>query len=260
MKYLKLWYFFSKELLYYSYSMIAKVSWLLVATFIISNLFIYWMEHQWVSSVWGISVWIYVWYVFANQLYLTNWKDQDVISDIKSWNIIVFLNKPVNFFLFQLSQWFFRNLIKIFISWTVGWIVLFLFVKTFPWFWFINMFASILSLLLWLLCISLLSIYIWLYAFKFEDSGFMKFMISKSLFIFWWAFFPIDIYPHWLQVVVKYLPFQYFFYAPSKFFVTWDLNFFLSFFPIQVFWLIVLIVLNYLFYRKLVSWLEVNWG
>jgi ABC-2 type transport system permease protein len=108
--------------------------------------------------------------------------------------------------------------------------------------------------------LSLVSLVIALIAFAMEDSTFVRLFINKLYFIFWWLFFPLDIYPVWLKNISQFLPFQYYLYAPAKFFTTWDINFFLQYFPLQLMWLVILFAIVFLMYESVVRRLEINGG
>jgi len=258
LKYIKIWFYFTKEIFYYSYSLLFKNIRLFVVVFLVTSIALYGANMKWVQFVWGISVSVYIWYVFITELLMMNRNDKNITNDVKSGNIVVFLNKPIHYLAYLLSMSFFTSLIKISIM-SIFWVlVIYLFTWFFPWFGFLNLLLFIVSMLVWLLMLWVFSIFFWLFAFVFEDSSFLRLMVNKCYFILWWVFFPVTIYPVWFQDIIKYLPFQYFFYAPAKFFVTWDIGFFISYFWIQVAWCGILILMAYVSYNVLIKRLELN--
>lgn len=260
MKYIKLAYYNLKEIFYYSYTLLFRSLWLLLIIFLLNSIVTYWASLKWVSYVWWIFIWIYIWYVFLTELLMSCRRDEDMINSIKSWDIILFLNKPLNFFLYSVLTSFFKTFIKMSILGTFVWVIIFLFIHNFPWFWISTILLSLLSVWIWILTLSSISFAIGCISFVVEDSYFLRFAINKIYLILGWVFFPMEIYPSCLQTISKYLPFQYFFYGPAKFFTTWDIEFFLNYFPIQIVWLIVILTIVFFSYWILIKKLEVNWG
>ncbi len=259
LKYIKIWFYFVKEIFYYSYMLILGNIHLLFLIFVLTNLAIFGANAKGVDNIAGISIWLYAWYVFITEIVMTNWKDQTLIDDVKSWAIIMYLNKPIHFVWLYFSQTFFKNLINILVVWVFCWIVLFLFLWAFPWFGITNFVLFIVSFLVWIWLLSLMSLMIAMFAFILEDSTFVRLLINKLYFIFGWLFFPLDIYPHWLRVIAEFFPFKYYLYAPAKFFSTWDMNFFWTYFPIQICRLIAMFGVILFMYNRAVRKLEINW-
>ncbi len=259
-KYIKIWFYFLKEIFYYGYMLILDNIHLLLFVFIIPCLITYGMKTKWIDNISGIAIWMYPWYVFITELIMTNRRDKDIINEIKWWSIVTYLNKPMSFIWYYFSQWFFKNLLKIIIIWIGCGIIIFLFLWDVPRFGFGKFLLFIISLLVWICMLSLVSLIVALLAFVMEDSSFAYLLINKLYFIFGWVFFPVDIYPVWMQNIWKILPFQYYVYWPAKFFATWDLNFFISYFPYQIVWLVILIFIVKLIYSKLLRKVEINGG
>ncbi len=258
LKYIKIWFYFVKEIFYYSYMLVLGNIHLLFLIFVLTSLAIFGANSKWVDNIAGISIWFYAWYVFITEIVMTNWKDQTLIDDVKSWSIIMYLNKPVHFVWLYFSQTFFKNLINVLVVWVFCGIILFLFLWSFPWFGIVNFALFLVSFLVWIWLLSLMSLLIAMFAFMLEDSTFVRLLINKLYFIFGWLFFPLDIYPHWLKVIAEFFPFKYYLYAPAKFFSTWDIDFFLSYFPIQVCWLIAMFWVILFMYNRAVKRLEIN--
>ena len=260
LKYIKIWFYFVKEIFYYSYMLILNNIHVLFLIFVLTNLAMFWANAKWVDNVAGISIWLYAWYVFITEIVMTNWKDQTLIDDVKSGSIIMYLNKPIHFIWLYFSQTFFKNLINILVVWIFCWIIIFLFLWAFPWFGMIKFLLFLVSFLVWIWLLSLVSLMMAMFAFMLEDSTFVKLFINKLYFIFGWLFFPLDIYPNRLKVIAEFFPFKYYLYAPAKFFTTWDINFFWTYFPIQICWLIGMFGLILFMYNRAVRRLEINGG
>ena len=259
-KYLKLWFYYTKELFYYSYSIVFKNAWFLFIVYLLTALVMYGAKAKGINYIWVIAIEYYIWYVFITELVMMNRRDDDLVSGVQSGNIIILLNKPVHFIWMQLSKWFFRVLLRMIVIVLVSIWIVFWWAGNFPWFGLGIFLLFFLSFLVGILLLALMAILMGMFSFVFEDSRFVSFMLSKIYFIFGGVFFPIDIYPMWLQNIAKFLPFQYYIYAPARFFVTWDIDFFWSYFPIQILWLIGIGALVFWSYGKLVRRLEVNGG
>lgn len=260
LKYIKIWFYFVKEIFYYSYMLVLGNIHLLFLIFVLTSLAVFGANAKWVDNIAGISIWFYAWYVFITEIVMTNRKDQTLIDDVKSWAIIMYLNKPIHFIWLYFSQTFFKNLINVLIIWIFCWIVLFLFLWSFPWFGITNFVLFMISFLVGIGLLSLMSLMIAMFAFILEDSTFVRLLINKLYFIFGWLFFPLDIYPHWLRVIAEFFPFKYYLYAPAKFFSTWDISFFWNYFPIQVCWLAAMFGVIFFMYNRAVRRLEINGG
>ena len=183
-----------------------------------------------------------------------------MIEEIKWWSIVTYLNKPISFIWYYFSQWFFKNLLNIGIVWIWAWIVVFLFLGKFPWFGIWNFALFLITMMIGICMLSLVSLIIALLAFILEDSSFVRLLINKLYFIFGWVFFPVDIYPVWMQSISKFMPFQYYVYWPAKFFTTWDLSFLWSYLPYQILRLVLLVLIVKLIYRKMLRNVEINGG
>ncbi len=259
-KYFKIGFYFSKEIFYYAYALILGNLKLVILVFILNALILYWVTASWLSEIAGIPIQYYIWYVFIAELLMIHYNNPDLTNAVKNGSIIMFLNKPISFIGYFLSSSFFKTLNRILIIWPSVWLILFIFYGNPPWIGLKETWLFIISFLLWVLLLSLIHLLISLSSLVIEDSRFVQFFMNKVYLILWWVFFPIDIYPIWLQNISKYLPFQYFIYSPAKFFTTGDLFFFKSYFPIQVIWVFVILGIVLFSYNKMVKKLEINWG
>lgn len=259
LKYIKIWFYFLKEMFYYIYMFAINNVHLLVFVFIIPMLVTFWAKSQWLDNISWIQIWMYAWYVFISELIMTNRRDRNMINEIKSGSIVTYLNKPISFIWYYFSQWFFRNLLNIISVWIISWLVVFFVLWKFPRFWIWNFALFLLTMVIWICMLSLVSLIIALFAFILEDSSFIRLFINKLYFIFWWVFFPVDIYPVRMQNISKFMPFQYYVYWPAKFFTTWDINFLLSYLPYQILRLIILVLIVKLIYKKMLRSVEINW-
>ena len=260
LKYVRIWFYFLKEVFYYSYMLLIENIHLLIFVFIIPMFVTFGANAKWIDNIAWIEVWMYAWYIFICELIMTNRRDRDMVEEIKWWSIVTYLNKPISFIGYYFSQWFFKNLLNILSVWIISWIVIFSVLWKFPRFWIWNFALFLVTMGIWIGMLSLVWLIIALFAFILEDSSFIRLLINKLYFIFGGVFFPVDIYPVRMQNIWKFMPFQYYVYWPAKFFTTWDIDFLLSYLPYQILWLIILIVIVKLIYKKMLRNVEINWG
>ena len=260
LKYIKIWFYFLKEIFYYSYLLILDNIHLLFLIFVLTSLGIFGAKSTGIEHIWGIAIGVYAWYIFITELVMVNRKDQNMINEIKSWSIITFLNKPISFVGFYFSQTYFKTLLNILIIGGFCGIIIFSVLWVFPRFGIGPFLLFVFSFLVGIVLLALVSLMIALFAFILEDSTFVRLLINKLYFVFWWLFFPITIYPEWMQTIAAWLPFKYYLYAPARFFTTGDIEFFISYFPIQLLRCAILTWCVLLIYRKAVRNLEVNGG
>ena len=260
LKYFKIWFYFLKETFYYAYLLILDNVHLLFLILVLTSLGMFGAKATGLETIGGISIYIYAWYVFITELVMTNRKDQNMINEVKSWTIVTFLNKPINFVGFYFSQTYFKTLLNMLIVGSFCGVIVFLVTGNFPRFGIWPFLLFLLSFLIGVAILSLISLMIALFAFMLEDSTFIRLLINKLYFIFGGLFFPLDIYPRRMQLLAECFPFKYYLYAPAKFFTTGDLHFFVGYFPMQIGWLVVVALLVRRMYVKAVKRLEVNGG
>ena len=178
LKYIKIGFYFTKEIFYYLYMLAVSNIHLLIFVFIIPMLVSFWVKSQWIDSISWIQIWMYVWYVFIAELIMTNRRDKNMINEIKWWSIVVYLNKPISFIWYYFSQWFFRNLLNIATVWIMSWLVIFFVLWKFPRFGVWEFCIFLLPMIIGICMLSLVSLIIALFAFILEDSSFIRLLIS----------------------------------------------------------------------------------
>jgi ABC-type uncharacterized transport system permease subunit len=63
-----------------------------------------------------------------------------------------------------------------------------------------------------------------------------------------------------MQIFAEFFPFKYYLYAPAKFFTTGDIQFFISYFPMQIMRLVITAWITRYIYSRAVRRLEINGG
>lgn len=99
-----------------------------------------------------------------------------------------------------------------------------------------------------------------LLAFWFEDVSSLFFIYQKAIFILGGMLVPIDVYPVWLQGILKFLPFSFVTYLPAKLFVHFNINDFVTAIMGQAAWIIVLLVITIIIYKRGIRQVSVHGG
>ena len=165
LKYVKIWFYFLKEVFYYLYMLLISNIHLLIFVFIIPMLVAYGAKAKWIDTISWIDIWMYAWYIFIAELIMTNRRDRDMIEEIKWWSIVTYLNKPISFIWYYFSQWFFKNLLNVITVAIGSWLVIFLVLWKFPWFWIGNFALFLITMVMWIAMLSLVGLIIALFAF-----------------------------------------------------------------------------------------------
>lgn len=105
--------------------------------------------------------------------------------------------------------------------------------------------------------------------FTYACLGMTAFWVEENKAFFWiysklamvcGMFMPIELFPDWLERIVRFLPFPYITYAPAKLIVDFSMETFYNVFPIQLLYLTISIALSMHIYKKGVRILNVNGG
>ena len=103
LKYIKIWFYFLKEVFYYLYMLLIENIHVLTFVFIITVLVTFGAKTKGINAISWIEIWMYAWYIFIVELIMTNWRDRDMIEEIKWWSIVTYLNKPISFVWYYFS-------------------------------------------------------------------------------------------------------------------------------------------------------------
>ncbi|NDJ74727.1 MAG: hypothetical protein GYB65_00595 [Chloroflexi bacterium] len=99
-----------------------------------------------------------------------------------------------------------------------------------------------------------------LLAFFFEETSAFRLIYSKINFVLGGLLLPVDFLPDGVQTVARVLPFNLVLYAPSKLFVAWDGQQFLTMLGLQIVWISVFALLLALLYRYGARRVAINGG
>ncbi len=179
-------------------------------------------------------------------------------ESVKDGSIAYILNKPYDFLLYQFStamgETIFRAMLNaVFGGLTVLWLVG---APEHPEGFLIAL-PAILGAWVLHFCINAM---IGLSAFVVEDVSAFSWIYQKLAFIFGGMLIPLDFYPQWLQTFAKFLPFSSAIYGPARLFVTPTTQIFINVMTLQAGWIIALIFLLTVAYRRGLTQLTVNGG
>lgn len=208
----------------------------------------------------GMTLYSTMWYLMmAETIELSRPLLSRTISDnVKDGSIAYILNKPYSFILYQFSnsmgETIFRALMNAIMGGAVIWWLVGPPPEVLGW-----AFAFIALLGTWILnfCISCL---IGLAAFIVEDVNPFVWIYQKFIFILGGFLIPLDLYPGWLQVIAKALPFSALIYGPSKLFVAPSWALLGQVILTQTTWILVFGIMLVTSYRRGVKYLTVNGG
>jgi|APSaa5957512535_1039671.scaffolds.fasta_scaffold25721_3 ABC-2 type transport system permease protein len=213
------------------------------------------------NAIEGFTLTMMIWYLVLTESIVTSFGRlvEDMGNEIQSGEIATKLTKPYNYLLFQYSQNISKSLFRFTTTFIVGALLTLYFVgplnfslTSIP-FIIISVLAAI-TLHFCLMALISTSIF-WL-----EEAKAIDFLYSKIVFIIGGMFFPLEIFPDWLASISAKLPFSYIAYFPAKLFVSFSLNDFFKVFLTQLFWIAVIITLNYVMYQFIISKIQIHGG
>ena len=259
MKYIKIAYYFFKENLYYWQSILARSIFLILLCVLITTLVWVGINFQNIQ-IWWISFSNYMWYIWITELVILSSLGRNFFQEIISWEVINYLLRPINFLFLFWWKIFGAKLVMIWILAIFSFpIILILNHFNFPDF---NLFIFLVVFICWISISVLIDTFSILLAFWIENTSFLRLIIQKFYFIFWWLFFPLEIYPLFLKTIADSLPFKFALQLPAKYFASWNIEFLFKNNQILllIIWFIALIVLNFLLFNKLKKVLQINGG
>ncbi len=208
----------------------------------------------------GLSLRDTMWYfMLAEVIELSKPRVSAAISSaVKDGSIAYLLNKPFNFLLYHFSSGMGDSIVRATMNILLGSIAVWLLAGPPPallgW-----LFAIPAVLLSWALhyCFNAL---IGLAAFLAEEVAPYEWIYQKFVQVLGGLFIPLDFFPIWLKNIALTMPFAYMLYGPARLFVKPTWSDFFSLIGIQSFWLLIMVSVLALAYRKSVTYLTVNGG
>ncbi len=211
----------------------------------------------------GYSFSMMIWYLLFSEV-ITYTKSEKVKNeiqrDIQTGSIAYKINKPYGYILYYFSRYLGDCLIR-FISYSIVSILIgIIFIKEFMIsFNILELFLIIITILLSVVINGLIMIAITLLAFRFEDSDPFHWIYKKLALIFG-VFFPIEMFPLLIQKIITYSPIFVTIYGPVKLLISFDISLFKNVLLFQIIYLILLIIIIKIMYKKGAKKLNVNGG
>jgi ABC-2 type transport system permease protein len=215
------------------------------------------------SLINGYSMTQMVWYLMITELIYTSIKGRkivrDVAKDVKGGNIAYNLNKPYSYVSFVLFRELGRSILTLLIQMVVGVIATYFLTGNIPITNFAQMLLIIISCILAQAITILLMAIIGLLSFKIDDSAPFYWLYSKFMILIG-VIFPIEFFPEWAQKILVFTPIYVTSYGPSKLFVDFSMNGFVTIVLAQIAYFFVIYGLGYALYNSGVKKLNVNGG
>ena len=182
-----------------------------------------------------------------------------IVEDVKSGNIAYNISKPYSYIGYILSNHLADVFIKGIIYFSLGMLLGFVFIGSFPNITFLNFVFVLLTCLLSNVISILLITSIGLFSFFIEDSGPFYWIYSKLILVLG-TIFPIEFFPVFLRGILKFSPIYVVSYGPAKLFVNFSWTELLSILLAQIIYLTFSYLLCSFIYKKGVKKLNVNGG
>lgn len=212
----------------------------------------------------GYSLDQMLWYLIGAEMITysssSKWLVRGISGTIKSGQIAYMMNKPYNFFIYQISYNFSEQLFKILLLFPTGVLLGFLLLGGFPtgfeWFHIFPIFVSIVMAFFVSSClygtIGLLSFWI-------EDAEPFTWIVSKTFLIFG-VFFPPEFFPGALSKVIEYSPVYVSISGPAKLLSSFTWEAFGILFLFQMIYLVIFYTIATLVFNAGKRRLVVNGG
>lgn len=206
------------------------------------------------QMIWYVLITECLWFGTRNKI-LTN----QISEDIKSGNIAYNINKPYNYVYYIISKHLGDITFKFIIFSIVCTVIGICFVGPIQGFDFANIPYILIIILLGILINSLLRIAISLISFWIEDSTPFHWVYDKLILVLG-TLFPVEMFPAFLQPIIKFTPIYVVTYGPAKLLINFTVEEFIKILIAQVFYLLIVVALNLVLFKKGVKKLNVNGG
>ena len=230
--------------------------------FVFVNLwqYVYQDESQLIN---GYSMKQMIWYVLITEVLWFGTRNRTLTNqislDIKTGNIAYNINKPYNYVLYVISRHLGEITLK-FILFSVFSVLLgIIMVGQIPGFNIVNIPLILISIFLGILINSILRIVISVISFWIEDSTPFHWIYDKIILVLG-TLFPVEMFPKWLQPIIKCTPVFAVSYGPAKLFIDFSLEMFWKIILVQGIYLIASCLILFTLYKVGVKRLNVNGG
>lgn len=203
-----------------------------------------------------------LWYlIIAQMIFLGNGPlFRHVSSDIKTGDIIYYVNKPYSYPIYIFLFYFGRNLLTLIVNILLGSIAGIILIGKLPGFNIINIFPMAFLIILGVSINLLIYILISLTSFWFEENKAFTQLYQSIVYTFGGLLIPITFFPKFLQDISIYMPWTYISFHVSNACVNFNKDTFLYTLVPQIIYILVLILLINIFYKRGLRSLNANGG
>jgi len=238
---------------------VLKSLFVIVIMFIFANLWtvIYGGE----KIIEGFTIQMMIWYILMAESIITSESPiiKDTNKEIQNGDVAYYLNKPYSYIFYNIAKAYAHIVLAFFITFLLGGLVVYSLVggiSTNP----LNIIFIIISLFLAVTLNMIISLFIGMLGFWFEDTVSLRFIYHKLLFTLGGMLMPLEIFPIWLSKIAAVLPFSFVAYFPSKLFVSFNFELFIRTTLIQIGYIGIFGILLYIVYKKASRGLNINGG
>lgn len=184
---------------------------------------------------------------------------KELSDDIRSGKIAYILNKPFNYISYIMSKYIGECIVGIFSNIIIGVSISLLIIGPLETFSIITLPFIIITVILSTFITGLIYTLISLSAFWIEENSPFFWIYEKFILVIG-VIFPIEIFPKIVQPFIKFSPIYVTMYAPAKISVDFSFSLFKEILIFQIGYLIIMLILCALLYKKGVKKLNVNGG
>ena len=206
------------------------------------------------QMIWYVLITECIWFGTRNKI-LTN----QISEDIKTGNIAYNINKPYNYIYYIIAKHLGDITIKYILFTIVGAVIGISFIGPIQGFEITNIPYILITVILGTLINSILRIAISLISFWIEDSTPFHWVYDKLILVIG-TLFPVEMFPKFLQPIIKFTPIFVVTYGPAKLLIHFTFDSFIEILIAQLIYLAIAITITLLLYRKGVKKLNVNGG
>ena len=211
----------------------------------------------------GYSMNQMIWYVVLTETVWFGTRNNAITSqisnDIKSGGVAYIINKPYHYVLYMITRNLGEIAIKFFLFLGAGLLIGYLSIGSLPDFQPVNLPWVSIVFLAGTLINMFLTMSISVLSFWIEDAAPFHWIYVKIILILG-VLFPVEIFPAWVQPIIKYTPIYVVTYGPAKLVIDFDTSMLLQILLVQGIYLVVTFLLLMGLYRRGVKKINVNGG
>lgn len=204
-----------------------------------------------------------IWYLLLAEI-ITFGSGSKVATDeirntIKNGNIAYQVTKPYNYIIFTICKFLADTIIRFILFLIIAVILGLIFAGPIEGFSFISLIPAIPVFFFAVLIFGMVRILISLSAFWVEDSHPFQMVYQKFILIFG-VLFPLEMFPKFIQTIIKFTPIYGVSYGPAKLLIDFNLDILISVLTSQIITIIIVSILLAIVYGRGVKKLNVNGG